>query len=85
MSKAEGDDKTMRLLVCYKFSDGSKAYFFKGDPVHHLYVKPGEVVAFHFPAHYMLKQLKIKYSTWLKRLGNNAKLKEEDRNENRRD
>lgn len=57
-----------RTLVCYRFSDGKEAYFLKGDSTHHILVLPGETLGVSGTLYDKVefKQLKIKYSQWLK-------------------
>lgn len=58
-------------LICFRFTDGIKAYFFKGNPKNHVVAKTDETVEFTGLKFDRLrsKQLKIPYSTWCKRIG----------------
>lgn len=60
----------MRTLVCYRFSDGFRAYFIKGDSEHHLIATPDEQISLQgvIADKFEFKELKIKYSTWRKLL-----------------
>jgi hypothetical protein len=59
----------MGTLVCYRFKDGYRAYFVKGDAEHHLVTRSDKIIEILGLHHKIVsKELKINYSTWLKRL-----------------